>query len=110
MDPFPTPIENIALNLAFEYAGEYRYNRTSDEYMRIAANLPPLKVLHYHVNERLKEIQESGSAPYQICRFRAGDKRVVYEDYPTSISIEVLRTALNKSGMRVPRRRAQPSC
>ena len=106
MDPFPTPLENIALNLVFECADKFRNNRTADEYMRIAAKLPPLKVLHHYVNKRLEEIQRSGNAP-QICRFRAGDKRIVYEDYPRSLSIEVLRTALNKSGMRVPRRRPQ---
>jgi hypothetical protein len=106
MDPFPTPIENVALNFAFEHVGESRYNRTTDEYIRIAAKLPPLKLLHYHINERLKKIHDSGSVPYQICRFRAGDKRIVYEDYPKSVSIEVLRAALIKSGMRMPRRRA----
>jgi hypothetical protein len=107
MDPFLTPIENIALDLIFAYMGEARENRTSDEYMRIASSLPPLKVLHYQVNTRLQEIQKSGTAPYQICRFRAGDTRIVYEEFPTAISIEVIRTALTKSGMRMCRRRTE---
>lgn len=95
-----TSFENIALTLIFEYMGEGRYNRTSDEYIDIARRLPPLKVLHYAINQRLEKIAESSKAPYEICRFRAGDKIVRYEPFPTSISIETIRSALVISGMR----------
>jgi len=69
-----TSKENIALNLIFEWLGESRINRTFDEYAEIASRLPKLEALHAHVNQRLREIAETGSAPYEICYFRAGDR------------------------------------
>jgi hypothetical protein len=39
---FPTPIQDIALNLTFAVMREKRINRTYDEYMAIAARLPPV--------------------------------------------------------------------
>jgi hypothetical protein len=103
MPRFPTSIENVALNLIFECMGESRWNRTFDDYMRIASTLPPLKILHYIVNQRLAEIAKTGAAPYEICRFRAGDNIIHYEPFPTSISIQTIRTALVVSGMRRPK-------
>ena len=62
--------------------GESRSNRTFDDYMRIASELPPLKSLHHIVNQQLAKIAEAGAAPYEICRFRAGDKIIRYEPFP----------------------------
>jgi len=106
VSPFPTSFEEIVLDQAFEHLGESRLNRTMSEYLDIANRLPSLKKLHAIINERLKTIHKENRAPYRICRFKAGDERIVYEEYPRSLSIQVVRTALNKSGMRMPRRRA----
>ena len=40
---FPSPIQEIALNLTFAVVRERRINRTYDEYMAIAARLPRSK-------------------------------------------------------------------
>ena len=104
---FPTAIQDIALNLVFTVVGEQRINRTQQEYAVIAAKLPPLKVLTFKVNETLRRIHERSDyleIPLpQICRFKAGDKRYSYEDYPRQISCETVRAALEVSGMRRPR-------
>ena len=55
---FPTPIQNIALNLTFAVMREERYNRTYDEYMAIAATLPPLNVLTFKINELLAQLHK----------------------------------------------------
>ena len=99
MSQFPTSMENIALNLIFEWLGESRYNRTLQEYAEIARHLPKLDALCAYVNQRLREIAVAGSPPYEICRFRAGDNSVRYVRFPKSLSITVIRTALVKSGM-----------
>ncbi len=89
--------------------GERRYNRTREEYAAIAAKLPPLKVLLYKVNKELERIHErsrhSGVPLPQICRFKAGDERWTYEEYPLQISYETMRAALTVSGLRIPIRR-----
>ena len=103
MAPSLTSVDNIAVSLVFAYMNEERYNRTYDDYMRIASALPPLKVLHYELNQLLTRRLEHYGPPYEICRFRAGDERYSFESFPTSISIETIRTALIKSGMREPR-------
>jgi hypothetical protein len=104
---FPTAIQDIAINLVFNVMGERRINRTPQEYATIAAKLPPLKVLTFEVNEELCWMHEqsarSGVPLPQLCRFKAGDERWSYEDYPHQISIETVRAALEISGMR-PRR------
>jgi hypothetical protein len=101
MPIFPTPYQNIALDLTFLVMGEERINRTQEEYFDIAARLPPLKQLTHLVNERLKEVHEKqGDLLPQICRFKAGHERIVYEPFPTRISYETLRAALTISGMR----------
>jgi hypothetical protein len=104
---FPTVIQDIALNLVFSVMGERRINRTPQEYAAIAANLPPLKVLIFKVNQLLQSIhQESARSEIplpQLCRFKAGDQRCIYEDYPRKISLETMRIALKVSGMRRPR-------
>ena len=100
-----TSVENIALKLVFAFMQQGQYNRTIEDYMRIASELPPLKVLHYEVNRLLARGLERNGPPYEICRFKAGDKRYSFEPFPTSISIETIRSALVKSGMRESRRR-----
>jgi hypothetical protein len=99
MSPFLTSKENIVANLIYEWLGESRTNRTYDEYMEIASRFPKLAACHAHVNERLREMAEAGSAPYQICYFKAGDRGIWYADFPTSLSMETVRTALLKMGM-----------
>jgi hypothetical protein len=99
-----TPAHNLALSLLFDALGMNRANRTHEEYQRIKAALPPLKQLHYRINERLQTLTEAGFfANAQICRFKAGHKIIQYEPYPTSISIETVRQALTWAGWREPR-------
>jgi hypothetical protein len=110
---FCTAVQEIALNLIFTVLGERRVNRTREEYAAIVARLPPLKVLTFEVNETLRWMHKrsacSGVSLPQICRFRAGDERYAYEEYPSQISYETVRAALDASGMRLPRgRRAKP--
>jgi hypothetical protein len=100
---FPTPEENIALSLIFEWLGESPINRTMEEYMDIASRLPPLKVLHGIVEQRLRKLHTSGQPLYEICDFRKGDRSHWYRPFPKRISLETIRTALNVSGMREPR-------
>jgi len=104
---FPTPIEDIALNLIFAAMGEGRINRTYDEYMAIAARLPPLKVLTFKINKLLQELHKcdgcNGVGLPELCRFKAGDEIITYEPYPKSISYQTVRTALEHLGMREPR-------
>ena len=102
---FCTAVQDIALNLIFTVLGERRVNRTREEYEAIVASLPPLKVLTFEVNETLKRSACSGIPLPQICRFRAGDERYTYEDYPSHISYETVRAALEVSGLRRARRR-----
>ncbi|HEY1746470.1 MAG TPA: hypothetical protein VGG11_06885 [Xanthobacteraceae bacterium] len=108
---FLTPFEDIVLNLVFSVMNERRIERTIDEYMLIAARLRPLKVLWHLVNELLKSMHakaiEAGVPLPLICRFQAGDERIVYEDYPRTVSYETVRTALVVSGMRLPGKRAK---
>jgi hypothetical protein len=108
---FPTPLQNIALNWVFHVMGECRFNRRLSEYLAIAARLPPLKVLHWKVNEALRQYREycgrHGIRLPQICRFKPGDERWDYEDYPSSLSKETIREALVVSGMRPRRPRAK---
>jgi hypothetical protein len=63
--------QDVAVSLVFEFMGESRYNRTFDEYAAIIAKLPPIKVLHGYVNDRLQELAKD--PPYQLCYFRAGE-------------------------------------
>ena len=104
---FPTPIEDIALNLIFAVMGEGRINRTYDEYMAIAARLPALKKLTFEVNRLLQELHKcdgcNGVRLPELCRFKAGDERISYEPYPETISYQTVRTALQVNGMREPR-------
>lgn len=105
MTRFPTSKENIALNFIFEFMNEPRCNRTSDEYVKIAARLPCIESLHAYVSEQLRKIAASGVPAYEICRFRAGDQGYRYEPFPKSLSRETIRSALIVSGMSSPRTR-----
>jgi hypothetical protein len=100
MNPFPTPTENIALNLIFGWLKESRINRSMDEYIAIARRLPKLEALHAYVNQRLRQFAEASYAPYEICTFKKGDQYYQYQKFPTSLSKETVRKALVKSGMR----------
>ena len=106
-DPqFPTPIQEIALNLTFAVMRERRSNRTYDEYMAIAARLPALKVLTFKINQFLHMNKCSGCNGVllpELCRFKAGDRRIVYEPYPKRISYETVRAALELAWMRHPK-------
>ena len=104
---FPTPIQDIAINLTFAVMSEERSNRTYDEYMAIAGRLPPLKVLTFKINELLAQLHKchgcNGVFLPELCRFKAGDQRITYELYPKTVSLETVRTALEIAGMREPR-------
>jgi hypothetical protein len=104
---FPNPIQEIALNLTFAVLGERRINRTYDEYMAIAARLPPLKVLTFKINQFLQHMNKcsgcNGVLLPELCRFKAGHRQIVYESYPKRISYETVRAALELAGMRQPK-------
>jgi len=95
-----TSRENIALDLIFAWLGEVRFNRTIDDYIAIASRAPKLAALHAWINERLGKMAAAGYVPYQISSFRKGDLDHRYENFPTSLSIETVRRAWAKSGMR----------
>ena len=99
MNRFPTPKENIVLDMLFEWLGESRCNRTMDEYIAIASRVPKTAAVHAYVNERLCKMGEIGFAPYQICYFKAKDRHPWYASFPKSLSIETVRSALKKSGL-----------
>jgi hypothetical protein len=107
MSPFLTSKENIVVNLIYAWLGESRLSRTYDEYMKIASRFPKVAACHAYVNERLREMAEAGFAPYQICYFKTGDRYLWYEDFPTSLSMETVRTALLKMGARPNRGRVR---
>ena len=46
MNRFPTPKENIVLDLLFEWLRESRFNRTMQEYIAIAARVPKTEAVH----------------------------------------------------------------
>ena len=100
-NPPPTMQEDLALDLIFGFMGESRINRTIEDYEAIIAKLPRIKVLHGYINDRLKQLTEN--LPYQLCYFKAGDRRSYYADFPKSISIETVRSALVNAGMRTRR-------
>ena len=91
------------MDLLFGALEENPINRTAEEYEQIKSRIPPLKVAHYLINERLSRLAKTEEfASHQICRFRAGDKVIQFEDYPTSISRETVRKALIAYGWRDP--------
>jgi hypothetical protein len=108
MSKFPTSAENVAIDIAFELMGESRFNRTTEEYIEIAAQLPSLKTLHGLINDRLAEMKKAGIAQFKVCHFKAGDQYPQFKEYPTSVSLETVRSALTKIGMRERSYRRKP--
>lgn len=103
---FPTSVENIVLNLIYEWLGESRFNRTSEEYSSIKARLSTITIeaCHAYVNQRLSEFAKAGTPPFDaISYFKPGKSGVWYKPFPKSISMETVRTALIVHGMREPR-------
>jgi hypothetical protein len=100
MNPFPTSKEKLALDLIFALLGASRHNRTMDEYMNVAARAPKLQVMHADVNNVLRQMAEEHYAPFEICYFKTGDRFHWYAPFPTSLSLETIRKAWVKSGMR----------
>ncbi|TYO63875.1 hypothetical protein FXV83_24980 [Bradyrhizobium hipponense] len=97
-------LEELAVDLLFETLGEHRYNRSPEEYERLASLIPHLKEAHYRVNERLEQLQKKGQQPYsEICYFKAGDVVPRYVPFPTKISAETLRKGLIALGFRAPK-------
>jgi hypothetical protein len=96
---FLTSKENIVINLVSEWLGESCINRTLNEYAAIAKRIPKIEAVHAYVNQRLREMADARFAPYQISYFRLGDRYPWYADFPKSISVETVRTALKKSGL-----------
>jgi hypothetical protein len=100
MEHIMTSKERLALNLIFGSMGESPFNRTIDEYLAIAARSPKLAVLHADINRVLGNMAAAGCAPYEICYFKAGDTKITGAKFPTSLSVETVRQAWVKSGMR----------
>jgi len=99
----PRSLEELSLKLIFEAIGESRYNRTPEEYEQLITRLDRigLKELHHLVNEKLAEYQRSGQPPWAaICRFQPGDRELRFDPFPTTISLQTIRNALNYSGFR----------
>ena len=102
-----TSKERIALIIISHWMGETFANRTSEEYVRIAGRLPKLDALHAYVNETLADMARRQVPVYEICYFRAGDRSIWYEEFPTSLSKETVRSALVKSGFWQLRRQSR---
>ncbi len=97
---FLTSKENLVIDIAFGRLGESRINRSREEYMRVASLTPDLIALHQIVNDTLEKISKSGYAPFEICYFKGGDRGHWYEKFPKSLSLETVRKAWLKSGMK----------
>lgn len=100
MSPYLTPCEGIALDLIFASVGESRIDRTLDEYRAVAARVPKLAALHAEINLRLQKLLAAGYMPFEICTYKRGDHYYQYEPFPESLSLETIRLAWVKSGMR----------
>ena len=72
MPRFLEPYENLGLSLIFEVMSETRFNRSSGEYMAIAARLPHLKELHFQVNVLWKKYKKA--CPRELVLFAIFDK------------------------------------
>jgi hypothetical protein len=95
-----TPLENLALSLVFQSIGEEQINRTMIEYREIAARLPKDIALHRQINDLLAKMAREGIAPTEFCSWKKRDRYWHNKPYPAQISLETMRRALVKSGMR----------
>src|SRR5689334_14988439 len=101
MSARPTAVQSFVMKVLYEILGVDPINRTPEEYQQIAARIPKhLKVVHWLINDYLKNHPVSEFSCTQFTRFRAGDKVVRFESYPTSISPETVRSALKAYGWR----------
>jgi hypothetical protein len=100
MTDFPTSVHNIVINLLYEWLGETRFNRSWDDYISIAQRVPKVDAVHAYINQRLQEFKAAGKPPFDaICYVKMGDKGIWYKPYPSSISRETVRQALQRSGL-----------
>jgi hypothetical protein len=99
MSDFLTSKERIAIKLLFEWLDESSANRTLAEYIAIARRVPKLAAVHAYVNQRLAEITAANEESYGICYFKLGDAYPWIADFPRSLSIETVRTAIKKFGI-----------
>lgn len=97
-----------AIKLLFEWLGESPANRTVTEYIAIARRVPKLVAIHAYVNQRLAEIADANQAPYCISYFKPGDAVPWIADFPRSLSIETVRTAIKKFGIPMLREITSP--
>jgi hypothetical protein len=101
-----TSVERIVLDIIFGIEGESRLNREFDDwgtyykYVYVASRVPKLTAMHADVNRVLAQVKTTARAPFQICYFKAGDRHYRYAEFPTEVSLETVRTAWVKSGMR----------
>ena len=101
-----TAQEGIALDIVFGSLGESRFNIELDDwgtyykYIYVASQAPKLTAMHADVNRALKEIGKREKAPFDICYFKAGHASHWYEKFPSELSLETVRKAWVKSGMR----------
>jgi hypothetical protein len=63
---------------------------------------------HAYVNQRLAEIADANQAPYCISYFKPGDAVPWIADFPRSLSIETVRTAIKKFGIPMLREITSP--
>ena len=110
-----TQLEDTVLSLIFEIMKERRYSRTTEEYAAIATRLPPIKVLHGRVNDRLKQIAELRATP-RLCHFQAREQHRVVQglfglDQSPSCTLCTCKSGLRTKQERRPRAvRVQISC
>ena len=95
-----TSKESIAHSLIFDRLGKSPFNHDIDDCIAIAARAPRLEEMHRYVNSALQEMAIAGRVPFEICYFKAGDRKIWHQKFPVSLSIETVRQAWIKSGMR----------
>ena len=106
MDHALTSDQGIALDIIFGQLGESRFNREIDhwgttyKYVYVASRAPKLSAMHADVNKVLSDMADAGCVPFEICSFKAGDRYFHYDKFPKSLSLETIRKAWVKSGMR----------
>ena len=100
-----TQIQTFAMELLFRALNENPINRTPSKYEAIKSRIPKdLKVVHAIINDELAKYSLTEEFKLrEFTRFKASDKIVRYESYPTSISIETVRQGLINYGWRTPR-------